>query len=57
VLAPGASGTIHLTLTPDPSQVGHRVLGSIDIDTYNSNDAYGSGDEVIRLPYAYTVAP
>ena len=57
VLAPGASGTITLTITPDPTQVGQTVSGAVYVDTYNSSDAYGSGDEVVSLPYSYTVAP
>jgi hypothetical protein len=56
VLAPGASGTITLTITPDAKQVGQVVSGTVTIATYNGADNYGSGDEVATLPYAYTVA-
>jgi hypothetical protein len=55
VLAPGASGIINLTITPDPSQIGQTVKGFVYIDTF-SPVTY-SGDEVIRIPYEYTIAP
>ncbi|HWL85826.1 MAG TPA: hypothetical protein VNO21_08495, partial [Polyangiaceae bacterium] len=58
VLAPGATGTITLTMTPDPSQVGNTVKGVVYVDTLNAFDLnanYGAGDEVARLPYAYTI--
>jgi hypothetical protein len=55
VIAPGEDAPIVLTITPDPSKVGQVVSGYIYIDTYNPN--YGTGDEVVRLPYTYTVAP
>ena len=54
VLAPGATGTINVTITPDPSQVGEVVQGYLYIDTFNPNA--GTGDEVVRIPYSYTVA-
>jgi hypothetical protein len=54
VLAAGQSGTINLTITP-PSQVGTRVSGYLYIDTFNPN--VSTGDEVVRIPYRYTVAP
>jgi hypothetical protein len=55
VLAPGASGTINVTITPDISQVGQVVTGFIYVDTYDYNVA--TGDEVVRIPYSYTVTP
>jgi Subtilase family len=55
VLAPGQSGTIHVTITPNPAQVGTTVRGSIYIDTFNGT--VQTGDEVVRLPYSYTVVP
>jgi Subtilase family len=55
VIAPGEDGPIVLTITPDPSKVGKVVSGYVYIDTYNPNT--GTGDEVVRLPYTYTVAP
>jgi hypothetical protein len=55
VLAPGATGTINLVITPDPAQVGKTVTGFVYIDTFNPN--VSTGDEVVRLPYSYTVAP
>jgi hypothetical protein len=55
VLAPGATGTINLVITPDPAQVGKTVTGFVYIDTFNPN--VSTGDEVVRIPYSYTVAP
>lgn len=54
-LASGQSGTINVTFTPDPAQVGKVVTGFLYIDTYNL--AVGTGDEVVRVPYSYTVVP
>jgi subtilase family protein len=53
VLGAGATGTIQVTLTPSASQVGTTVHGFIYIDTFNST--VQTGDEVVRLPYSYTV--
>jgi hypothetical protein len=53
VLAPGATGTIYVTITPDPSQVGNVVSGHIYVDTFNP--VVFTGDEVVRIPYSYTV--
>ena len=55
VLAPGQMGTINLTITPDPGQVGQTVTGYIYLDTFNST--VFTGDEVARIPYTYTVSP
>jgi len=54
VLAPGESGTITLTITPDATQVGNTVTGFLYIDTFNP--FVTTGDEVVRIPYSYTVA-
>jgi hypothetical protein len=54
ILAPGESGTITVTLTPDASAVGSTVSGYLYVDTYNSNS--GTGDEVVRVPYSYTIS-
>jgi hypothetical protein len=51
-LAPGQSGTITLTITPNEPK-GTVVRGFIAVDTYNS--ATFSGDELINVPYTYTV--
>jgi hypothetical protein len=56
ILAPGATGTITLTITPGASEVGTQVTGSIFVDTFNGYDEYASGDEVVAIPYAYTVS-
>jgi hypothetical protein len=55
VLAPGASGTLHVRIRPAASAVGKTVAGNLHIETFN--DAAATGDEVIRLPYIYTVVP
>jgi hypothetical protein len=55
VLAPGASGVINLTIAPDPAKIGQTVSGFVFIDTFN--DTVFSGDEVVRIPYRYTVVP
>ena len=54
VLAPGESGTITVTVTPDPSLVGKTVSGFIYIDTFNG--VVSTGDETVAKPYIYTVA-
>jgi hypothetical protein len=54
-LATGQAGTINVTITPDPAKVGQTVSGYLYIDTFNG--VVGTGDEVVRIPYSYTVAP
>jgi hypothetical protein len=54
ILAPGASGTITVTLTPDATAVGSTVSGYLYVDTYNGNS--GTGDELVRIPYSYTIS-
>ena len=54
-VAPGATGVVHLTLSPDPAKVGTTVSGYLYIDTFNN--VVFNGDEVVRIPYEYTVAP
>jgi Peptidase inhibitor I9 len=51
-LAPGQSGTITITITPTAAK-GTVVSGFIAVDTYNK--ATNSGDEIINIPYTYTV--
>lgn len=51
-LAPGQSGTITLTITPNEPK-GTVVRGFIAVDTFNK--ATDSGDELINIPYSYTV--
>ena len=53
LLAAGESGVIKVTITPDPTQVGKTVSGFLYIDTFNPNSS--TGDEVVRIPYRYTV--
>ncbi len=55
ILGPGATGTIKLTITPDPTQVGNTITGNVYIDTFNPFVVFG--DEVVKLPYSYTIAP
>lgn len=51
-LAPGQSGTITVTITPNAPK-GTVVSGFIAVDTFNQ--ATSSGDEIINIPYTYTV--
>jgi hypothetical protein len=51
-LAPGQSGTITLTITPNAPK-GTVVRGFIAVDTFNP--ATSSGDELVNIPYSYTV--
>ena len=53
VLASGTGGVINVTITPSKSDVGKTVSGYIYVDTFNP--VVGTGDEVVRIPYAYTV--
>ena len=53
ILGSGEAGTITLSIKPSASEVGKTVTGFIYIDTFNPN--VGTGDEVVRIPYAYTV--
>ena len=53
VLGPGESGTITLKIKPPLSEIGKSVTGFVYIDTFNST--VQTGDEVVRIPYAYTV--
>jgi len=55
VLAPGATGTITLTIQPAAGSVGKTLAGSIYVDAANPNDVWSAGDEIATLPYAYTV--
>jgi len=55
LLGPGQTGTINVTITPNPAQIGTTVRGRIFIDTFNAN--VNTGDEVVSLPYSYTIAP
>jgi hypothetical protein len=55
ILAPGATGIIKLTITPDSTQVGNTITGSVYIDTFDP--FVKTGDEVVKLPYTYTVTP
>jgi subtilisin family serine protease len=51
-LDPGQSGTITLTFTPNAPK-GTVVHGFIGVDTLNLFSA--SGDELVNIPYSYTV--
>ncbi len=51
-LAPGQTGTITLTITPN-APAGTVVSGFIAVDTFNQGT--DSGDELIHIPYTYTV--
>jgi hypothetical protein len=53
LLGPGQTGTINVTIAPSLSQIGTTVHGVVYIDTFNPTVA--TGDEVVALPYSYTV--
>jgi Subtilase family len=56
VLAPGASGQITVTLKPAASSVGRQVSGTLYVDSYNrATDPITMGDEIVALPYSYSV--
>ena len=58
-LASGATGTITLTITPN-APVGTVVRGVLYIDTLATSGGVpitNSGDEMVAIPYAYTVGP
>lgn len=42
-------------ITPSADEIGKTMSGQLYIDTFN--DAVMTGDEVVRLPYRYTVIP
>jgi Subtilase family/Peptidase inhibitor I9 len=52
MLAPGQSGTINVTITP-ANKVGSTVSGFLYVDTFNFD--VSTGDEVVRIPYSYTI--
>ncbi|MDB5059156.1 MAG: Bacillopeptidase, partial [Chloroflexi bacterium] len=62
VLDPGQSGTIHLAITPNAAP-GTLVAGRLYVDTISTSlipgqgqfAVTGSGDELVALPYTYTV--
>ena len=51
-LGPGQTGTITLAFTPSAPK-GTVVRGFIGVDTFNL--ATDAGDELINIPYTYTV--
>jgi Subtilase family len=51
-LDPGQTGTITLTITPSAPK-GTVVRGFIGVDTFNLGTL--SGDELVNIPYTYTV--
>jgi hypothetical protein len=58
-LAPGATGTITVSIIPAGS-TGTAVLGTLYVDALNQNSTTsglitGIGDELVAIPYAYTV--
>jgi hypothetical protein len=52
VLAPGQARTINVTITP-AGAAGTTVSGFLYIDTSNFDTS--TGDEVVRIPYSYTI--
>jgi hypothetical protein len=53
LLGSGEAGEIHATIKPSTADIGKVITGFIYVDTFNG--VVGTGDEVIRIPYAYTV--
>jgi hypothetical protein len=53
VLAAGQSGLINVTITPSSQAVGTTVSGYLYIDTWSP--FVSTGDEVVRIPYSYSV--
>ncbi len=53
VLASGQTGAITITIAPNAAQTGHTYSGFLFVDTFNGNVI--TGDEVVRIPYRYTV--
>jgi len=51
-LAPGQTGTITVTLTPNAT-VGSVISGTLYVDTFSFITT--SGDELVGIPYKYTV--
>ncbi|MDR3416470.1 MAG: S8 family serine peptidase [Nevskia sp.] len=54
-VAAGGTATIQVTFKPAASQVGKVVSGYLYIDTFNLGVL--SGDEVVRIPYSFSVGP
>jgi hypothetical protein len=52
LLSPGRAGTINVTITP-AGAAGTTVSGFLYIDTFNFDTS--TGDEVVRIPYSYTI--
>ncbi len=65
VLAPGASGTIDVTITPNAAS-GTAISGTLFVDTFSASPDFSTttgfwftgagGDEAAALPYSYTVS-
>jgi hypothetical protein len=43
-----------VTLTPNAAEVGSTVSGYLYVDTFNPTAI--TGDELVRVPYSYTVS-
>jgi hypothetical protein len=55
---PGQSTTLYLTITPNAPS-GSRVGGTLYLDDSSQVTQYGtspSGDQLVALPYSYTVS-
>lgn len=53
LLGSGEAGSIQATIQPSAADIGKVIRGFIYVDTFNG--VVGTGDEVVRIPYAYTV--
>jgi hypothetical protein len=54
LVKPGQSVTLHATFQPTGEAAGTVARGFIAVETFNA-DSY-SGDQLLRIPYAYTVS-
>ncbi|HEY4018658.1 MAG TPA: hypothetical protein VGM75_08225, partial [Pseudonocardiaceae bacterium] len=58
IVQPGQSSTLYLTITPNAPS-GDRVSGTLYLDDSSQVTQYGtspSGDQLVALPYRYTVS-
>jgi hypothetical protein len=58
VVAPGASTTIHVTITPSEAEEGETVSGYLAVQTLDVDQDFPSlsSDELVHIPYTYSVA-
>jgi hypothetical protein len=58
IVEPGHSGSITVSITPQSSETGAHVSGTLYVDDYTLASGYGvvypNGDVLAAIPYAYT---